>query len=97
MQYTFPPGCPAPCWPHGARRKARRTPPPGWPKTSGAFVLLTPPPGTLHAFDCGLPPLHVRLCDVDVAGIFTFGSEGEDQPALVREREVAATLTPDPP
>ena len=73
------------------------TPPPGWPKTSGAFVLLTPPPGTLHAFDCGLPPLHVRLCDVDVAGIFTFGSEGEDQPALVREREVAATLTPDPP
>lgn len=70
-------------------------PPPGWPREAGGFVLLEHAAcGTLHAFDCATHPLHVRLVDVDVCGLWTFGADdGADD--LARRAEGQAQALPD--
>ena len=59
-----------------ARKRAMTgsTPPPGWPRAAGSCVLLDGTPGTIHAFDCAVHPLYVRLSDVDVAGLWSYAA-----------------------
>lgn len=66
--------------------RADGPPPPGWPRASGPFVLMTQGAGTLHVLDCATFPLHLRMGEVDVAGLWSFGG-GHDAALLARQAE----------
>lgn len=69
-------------------------PPPGWPRASGPCVMLDDTPGMLHVFDCSVHPLHVRLSDADVAGLWSFGHvEGGD--GVIARLQAETRLAPE--
>ena len=83
---------------HGRMRALRLeegVAPPGWPRVSGPCVLLDGSPGTIHVFDCATHPLFVRLSDVCVAGLWSFGAAAGSDAALIATRQAEAALLPE--
>lgn len=62
----------------------------GWPRAAVEPVNLEPAAGTLHVLDCAVHPLYLRLANVEVAAVWSFG-EGVDEKEIVR-RQAEATL-----
>jgi hypothetical protein len=64
----------------------------GWPRVAVEPVNLEPTAGTLHVLDCAVHPLYLRLVNVEVAAVWSFG-EGVDEKETVR-RQAEAMLMP---
>ena len=64
----------------------------GWPRVAVEPVNLEPTAGTLHVLDCAVHPLYLRLVNVEVAAVWSFG-EGVDEKETVR-RQAEAMLLP---